>query len=367
MKPHKKQHFCCIVVGVTHHNTLGMVRCIGRAGYDVDYLVMTDGKKDSFVSHSRYVKKTISIKGDDCLIDTLFGIKRETSATFVVIPCTDGAAHVLDINYEALKNDFYFFNAGENGLMTKYMNKQVQTLFAENAGLTVPWSKELDNVKQDVVYPCILKPVQSINGGKQIVVCENDQEFEVGKSSFKDGVEVLVQEFVKKESEIVVLGASTQEGITIPGYILKHREHDGGTTYSSVCDISSLPPVVLKGCKELVSSMHYTGLFGIEFIVSKGKYYFVEINLRNDATTYALAVAGVNLPQIYINSFVKTEHRSDNVSIKNITSIVEYNDYKHRRESGVSLLLWLKQYVGSKCKYYFSLSDPLPFFYAPFK
>lgn len=356
-----------IVIGVTHHNTLGMVRCLGRAGYDVDYLVMTDGKKDSFVSHSRYVKKTITIKGDDCLLDVLFGIKREASATYIIIPCTDGAAHVLDINYEALKDCFCFFNAGGSGLMTKYMNKQLQTMYAERAGLTVPWSKELASVDHDVVYPCIMKPVQSINGGKQIVICENDQEFAEGKSAFDEGVEVLVQEFVKKESEIVVLGVATQERISIPGYILKHREHDGGTTFSSVCAITNLPTNVMNGCKNLVSSMHYTGLFGIEFLVSKGDYYFVEINLRNDATTYALAVAGVNLPQLFINSVIDGGDNKTNGKVEHITSIVEYNDFKHRHENGVSLFTWLKQYAGSKCKYYFSLSDPLPFFYAPFK
>lgn len=356
-----------IVIGITHHNTLGMVRCLGRAGFNVDYLIMTDGKINSFVSRSRYVKKTLSIEGDDNLLEVLLGMKREAGGNYVILPCTDGAAHVLDINYEALKDRFYFFNAGEDGLLTKYMNKRVQTVFAEKAGLTVPWSIELANVGHELAYPCILKPVRSINGGKQIVICENEKEFTQGKYAFEEGVEVLVQEFVKKDSEIVVLGVSTLDGICIPGYILKHREHDGGTTYSSVFDTSSLPANVMNGCKKLVSSMHYTGLFGIEFLICRDRYYFVEINLRNDATTYALAVAGVNLPQLFINSLVGSGEYKANGSIRRITSIVEYNDFKHRHESGVSLLLWLKQFLDSECKYYFNRLDPLPFFYAPFK
>ena len=360
-------HLKIIVIGVTHHNTLGMVRCLGKAGYGVDYLVLTDGKDDSFVTYSRYVKKAITIKGDDCLLDILLGLKRDASETYVIISCTDGAAHILDVNYEILKEHFHFFNSGESGLMTNYMNKKIQTVLAEKAGLSIPWSKELANVGIEMAYPCILKPVQSINGGKQIIICKNELEFTKGKSTFDDGVEVLVQEFIKKESEIVVLGVSTQGGISIPGYIQKHREHDGGTTYSSVFDISSLPVNILNGCKKLVSSMHYTGLFGIEFLISGGNYYFVEINLRNDATTYALAVAGVNLPQLYINSLVDAGEYKEIGKVKHITSIVEYNDFKHRHESGVSFLLWLRQYIGAKCKYYFCLSDPLPFFYAPFK
>lgn len=356
-----------VVIGVTHHNTLGIVRCVGRAGCRVDYLIMTDGKGNSFVSRSRYVKKTISIDGPDKLANLLMEIKRKEDANFVILPCTDSSAHVLDMNYEIFKKRFYFFNACEQGRMTRFMNKQAQTVLAEKAGLAVPWSKEYVNVKDDVVYPCILKPVQSINGGKQIVICENETALASGIVAFGSRVDVLVQEYIKKDAEIVVLGVSTQNGITIPGYILKHREHDGGTTYSTVCDVNDLPKRVLNGCKDLVASIHYTGLFGIEFLKCKDQYYFVEINLRNDATTYALAIAGANLPKMYIDSFMHPSINNATARIKRITSMVEYNDFKHRRENGISLFLWLRQYISAKCKYYFSILDPLPFFYAPFK
>ena len=43
-----------IVIGIVHHNTLGMVRCLGQAGYKVILLIV--GKRYGFVSKSRYVK-----------------------------------------------------------------------------------------------------------------------------------------------------------------------------------------------------------------------------------------------------------------------------------------------------------------------
>ena len=117
----------------------------------------------------------------------------------------------------------------------------------------------------------------------------------------------------------------------------------------------------------MINEMKYEGLFGIELIVSKGDYYFIEINLRNDATTYALTVAGVNLPAIYVNSFESDSIEMEKAKVKEIKAIVDYNDLKHRKNNGISYWKWLSQYIHADCKYYWNMKDPLPFFIAPLK
>ena len=42
-----------VIVGVTHHNTLGMIRCVGSAGYRADLILV--GHVGSFVTKSRYL------------------------------------------------------------------------------------------------------------------------------------------------------------------------------------------------------------------------------------------------------------------------------------------------------------------------
>ena len=213
----------------------------------------------------------------------------------------------------------------------------------------------------------MIKPVQSINGGKQVIICHNEDELIKGLTSFAESVDVLVQQFVKKEYEVVILGLAVKGQVIIPGYILKHRDFDGGTLYSTVKSISSFPNDIVQSCKKMIQAMNYEGLFGIELIYSEGQYHFIECNLRNDATTYALAVAGVNLPELYVKAKMGKDVFPIKHSVKEIKSIVEFNDFKHRKNFGVPLLQWLKECLGASCKYYFNWKDPMPFFYAPFK
>ena len=104
------------------------------------------------------------------------------------------------------------------------MNKQVQADLANSVGITTPCSYEYKGELQRTIYPCLLKPVQSINGGKKVIICNNESELRIGLSSFSKQDVVLVQQFIKKEYEIVVLGCSTSKGVIIPGYIMNYSQ-----------------------------------------------------------------------------------------------------------------------------------------------
>ena len=58
----------------------------------------------------------------------------------VVIACTDKVGSVLDQNYSKLNDSFIFFNCGEDGRATYFMNKQVQADLANSVGITTPCS-----------------------------------------------------------------------------------------------------------------------------------------------------------------------------------------------------------------------------------
>ena len=356
-----------IVIGVTHHNTLGMLRCIGMAGYHVDCLIMTDGKSNGFVAHSRFVKRTVACDSNQPVVDILKHYESESQKP-IIITCTDNAASELDECYDEIKDKFLFFNAQKSGQITRFMDKQTQVMLAKGCGIKVPFSREYDGSLDGIPYPCLLKHVQSINGGKWVKVCNNAKEVEEAVNENDERDRVLVQEYIKKEYEIVVLGVSVNGSVCIPGYILKHREFDGGTNYSTVYPIDDKTVKLKDKCIALVKEIGYEGLFGVEFIFNGNDFYFIEINLRNDATTYAMAVAGVNLPGMYIKA--KTESTLlpiNEPKVRTIHSIVEFNDLKHRKQYGVSILRWCKELLGAKCKYYFKLDDPMPFFLAPFK
>ena len=354
-----------IIVGVTHHNTLGMIRCIGKAGYHADLILVGHG--DSFVTKSKYLNNVYIINETCELLSVLNRNYNDGKEKPIVISCTDQVASVLDKNFENLSKKYIFFNSGQAGFVTYYMNKQVQTKLAEEVGASIPKSFEFKGEINKNVYPCLLKPIQSINGGKQVVICQDEKEFCDGISTFHKEDVVLVQQFVTKEHEIVILGLSVNGEIAIPGYIFKHRDFNGSTHYSTVKSIDTLDGAFIAQCKGMIRKMHYEGLFGIEFIYSNGTYYFIEVNLRNDATTYALAVAGANLPEMYIKAKTEDYKLPGEFNVKELQAIVEFNDFKHKEHFGVSTFQWIKQYLEAKCKYYFSWKDVKPFLYAPFK
>ena len=114
--------------------------------------------------------------------------------------------------------------------------------------------------------------------------------------------------------------------------------------------------------KELIAKIGYEGLFGIEFIRCEDKYWFVEVNLRCDATCYAVAVAGVNLPDAYVLA-----KQGENIqqavtsSVQTIDAMVEFRDFEFVLKREIGLLDWLRQRRQCKCLYFYSQADPKPY------
>lgn len=351
-----------VIIGTTHHNTLSLVRNFGRIGEKVD-VILHDGVQDSYVSKSKYVNKSFIVSDENEAYDCL--LNNYPCAT--VFASSDSIASMMDRNYDMLKNRYSFFNCGEQGLLTKYMDKELQSELAKTAGFKVPVSNTItvdDRIPDALEYPCILKPLESINGGKKIILCYNEHELLKALESFDRNIEVLCQEYIDKDYEIVLSGVRVNGKIIIPGYVHKLRDRLGGTTYSTIHPISELPEYVIQTSKRLVESMNYDGLFGIELLLKDDNYYFVEINLRNDATTYALTIAGCNLPEIYYNVSRGCDVTGLIKPIRMIYSMVEYPDVLFALKGQVSILKWIKQRNQCQCLYFRDKEDMKPYRYA---
>lgn len=358
-----------IVIGVTHHNTLSMVRCLGMSGFGVTLFIY--GDKNSYIRYSKYVTNYISTNCCDEVFDILKAQKDESKKP-VVISCTDEVSHCFDVYYDELKDYYHFFNAGAKGRMTHYMDKQVQVTLAGACGLDIPRSSVKEKGISTVVFdsfPCICKPLSSISGQKtQICICNNQQELNRGLKGFDLQARVQIQEFIKKEYEIVVVGLQVNGNTIIPGFIRKIRDRIGGTTYATVCPIDELPENVITSVKKFVDEVHYEGLFGMELIYASGKYYFVEINLRNDATTFAFCIAGVNLVSVYVKAkFGEDYHDETSKELRKINSMVELADISHVKKGEVSIFKWLKEYRKCECLYYSVKDDLMPCRIAKYK
>ena len=95
----------------------------------------------------------------------------------------------------------------------------------------------------------------------------------------------------------------------------------------------------MSACEILVKSSSYEGLFGIECAYDGTSYQFIEINYRNDATTYPLCVAGRNLLAAYYQYIIGNEDWKSliNSDIHDIDSMVELRDIIHVMKRRVGL------------------------------
>lgn len=353
--------FKTIIVGTNHHNTLSMVRSFGEENQKVVLFIY--GAESSYISSSIYVEKVCFFKSASDAIDAVISYSKQFSKKPVVIACSDEVSSLMDVRYDELISICHFFNAGETGRITSFMDKQKQLELAKKCGFAVPNSLDVLplNVNIDKVkYPCFVKPKASIFGGKNIAVCTSKNELKSVLAKYNPRFHVLVQDYIRKEYEIVILGLSVSGKIFIPGFIQKHREAKGGTTYATVRVISELDRKVVDACKQLINEVGYQGLWGIECIKQNEDYFFLELNMRNDATTYAMKVAGANLPLIY-QQIVSGMYKEPPVfSVRSINSMVEFNDFNFVLKRRVGLFKWLREYKGSECKYFHSCVDPKP-------
>lgn len=341
-----------VIIGASHHNTLSVVRCIGEVYGKVD-LVLIDCTK-SFVAKSKYVHSTTYLKDTEALYQ--WAKENRAHNKPIIISCADGVSQFFDMHYEELNHYYDFFNAGANGILTKFMDKQRQVKLAKEVGFTTPISAcytNMDNVCTFSNFPCIVKPLQSYVGGKHIWYCSNSIELQNVVKSASDGVMLQVQELIENKYEIVLPGLITKNDIFVPGYILKHRDFLGGTTYSSVKKHDLRTEQLVAYSAKILRKIGYEGLFGVEAMFNGKDYVFIELNLRNDATCYSMAVAGVNLPAMYIASLDGTKIQSN--SITEITSMVENKDFSHVIRRNISIGQWIKELKGAKCKYIYNL------------
>lgn len=352
-----------IIIGVSHHNTLSMIRSVGHEG--VKPHVILYGHARSYIECSKYMASFMHVDTAEEAVEALAGFCKGADHKPIVITCSDEISMILDRRYDELCNLCFFFNAGERGRVTHFMDKQVQTTLAKECGFATPWSIEClpGNTPFDKVqYPCIVKPKESVYGGKKFFVCDTLDELKNSIQEFDSAYPVIVQQFVKGEYEIVIIGLTIDGKSYIPGFAQKHRDYKGGTTYSTILPISKLPQSILDAANNMLTSIKYEGLWGIECIKQRDNYYFIELNLRNDATTYSLAVAGVNLPLAYYYSKQENDIKDFVYNkVDTVDSMVEFEDFNFVLKRTVSLVQWKKQRDRCRCRYYYDTNDMAPY------
>lgn len=111
-----------IVFGPDHYNTLGIVRSLGEAGIACVAIVIVRGIRQRLVNSSKYPKAIYRVANMEEGFERLLKFRNSEKKPFVYTS-SDDVCELLDSKYDTLKEHFFFFHGKEQGIVSKYLNK----------------------------------------------------------------------------------------------------------------------------------------------------------------------------------------------------------------------------------------------------
>ncbi len=327
-----------IVLSRNYSTGLGIIRSLGSAGYTVDLIASVRKKGSSVIaSCSRYVRRSCEVMADFTqgdpgtgILDALREYEDSTFDKKVIFPADDYTASVVDANRDMLKKHFIIpdITGTVRWSVSDVMDKSFQSRMAAEAGLAVPmeWMVSLRDgmfIPEDIVYPCFVKPLQSITGQKkEMCVCRDEEQLLTHLKEMKDFYDdrsVLIQEYLDIDREYDLSGVCLDQDVIIPAVIEKIRisGHERGVTMAG-----KLVPVSVLGDSfekivGMLRDLGYRGMFDMEFNLCGDRLIFNEINLRSGGPSFAYYLNGVNLPSILVKELTDGDHSGE---VKKITT-----------------------------------------------
>lgn len=354
-----------IVFGGNHHNTLGVIRSLGREGVFPVVLLHDEGNSGNRgLLKSKYIKyyKLVSncIEGIDYLNNLAPSNEKR-----IIICCSDDASSCIDENRNILSKHYLIPCCAKQGEITRLMNKQVMGDYSKQVGFFVPSDVVIKNgiIPEGVVYPCITKPIKSIYGSKDdIKVCGNREELEKTLRNTKSP-QIQAQHFIAKEFEYQLIGCSLNGGeeIIIPGRSrIITQPTCTNTGFLKYEHLDGTEPI--EECKRFIRGIKYSGLFSMEFLRGiDRKDYFMEINFRNDGNSICVTEAGVNLSFLWYAYNSGLDWKSIIPSdIKEIYVMPEFTELGMWYIGDISFARMIKEFKLSDVYMDFATDDPKP-------
>jgi len=151
------------------------------------------------------------------------------------------------------------------------------------------YAKSYEQLKEGVHLigmPCVVKPLMSSSGkGQSIIKKEEDiiHAWEIAISGSRgDLVEVIVEAFIDFDFEITLLTLTQNNGNTLFCPAIGHRQERGD--YQESWQPINMNATDLKTAQEMAKkitkSLGGSGIWGVEFFISKSGVYFSELSPR---------------------------------------------------------------------------------------
>ncbi|UMY66745.1 MULTISPECIES: formate-dependent phosphoribosylglycinamide formyltransferase [unclassified Flavobacterium] len=231
--------------------------------------------------------------------------------------------------------------------------KAIRDLAAKELGLKTASYRyatsatELQEAVAEVGIPCVVKPLMSSSGKGQSTIKSADDiekawQYAV-EGSRGDVVEVIVEAFVKFNSEITLLTVTQKNGPTLFCAPIGHRQERGDYQESwQPALVSDKDLYVAQDMAEKVTeALGGAGLFGVEFFLADDGVYFSELSPRPHDTgmvtlagtqnfsefelhlraILGLPIAGIALEKVGASAVILASGHSEKPEYKGIEAI----------------------------------------------
>lgn len=349
-----------ILIGGNHHNGLGLARSFGVNGIKPYGVIVGEGAEHGFVRKSKYWAKTWVINSDDKIVEFLLSTFQDEKEKPVVIPYSDGAAEEIDLNLDRLKEHFLLPSiGGQQGKIAELMDKQKQVEFAQTYGIPMAKSCVVDlsdiRLPEDMIYPCIVKPVVSAEGEKSdIRKCDTETQTVayLQKLRQKGYHRFLVQEYLNYDTEYLMVGSiNGQNQCWVNSKKIRVWPVVGGS--SSCLQVTNQKNVsdFFESVRAAFHQIVYDGLYDVDVLQVNGKLFLNEVNWRNSGTIYSVLGSNVYYPVNWY--YWKTENRSPENLIQTclddtVYTIDESLDLRHVVCGNITLKQWFRDKKKSK-------------------
>lgn len=348
------------------YTSLGLIRCLGEAGYRPEcYCYGDDG---DFLLSSRYVAGGRKFETVNDALHYLLYDYPEYEVKPILFTIPDPPAYYVDLHLDTLKDKFTLMSAGNQGMIGYWMNKKIISDLAKKHGFVIPWMLEMskcDEIPNTLDYPVFTKSIRTVDGGKRDEsVCRNKDELKARVSTIISD-QYIVMQYIRKKQEINYYGISIKGKVYIDFCDELNRFSDSGYGYYHVINRCMRDDIYTK-CVSMILETGYEGLFDIEFLLGEnGVLYFMEVNFRVDGAIYKL-IPGINLPAEWCRLIDKNkEELPESLSIKKsfFTGMSEIYDFKQSVLTGkMNPFKWFWEFCVTDTHMLINIKDPMPAF-----
>ncbi len=359
-----------IVLGNDHTNSMGVVQSLGVEGFYVIAFVW--GVKTGLLQSSRYTKELYSAADAQGCIDSMLKLFGREFDPIPIIPCCDTAALILEENKKRLNGKFLFGFVQGDYTIKQLQEKNIQVELAAQSGFNIPQSIVISDAEEidSLVFfdaPFLIKPLMSIEGAKSdITVCNTKDELkEKATKILPHTGRLLLQQYIDKDFEYSILGCAKKTGeVLIPAKEIKLTifPQKTGLESKAIMDRLSEESLIID-ITNIIKTIGYIGVFSVELMHNSndGKFYFTEINLRNDGAQPFVRKYGFNLPVMHVNDLLDLS-----MPLPQKTNPGQYlwemHHFQAWRHHNISFLTWLSDILKRKGFLLTCERDYKPFF-----